>query len=212
MRYLLAAFLFAALLGPVDALAAGDGVVCLLESKSIVSRSPSGIDQVSNLGDIQVRCSVPAQPVSPKPGEVVMALRVKSAGARLLLPNGKTVEVSAEVIGIGGGGDQTHEWVEFYLHLPLDPAEREAEARRALARLDGEIAKDKSHPPEKVADEEMQRRESSMAELVFQHRAGHFRVTCYLAQGDRSVGTGEVEFEVLYKGRFSDVWPFPATP
>ena len=34
----------------------------------------------------------------------------------------------------------------------------------------------------------------------------------HLTQGDRSLGTAEVNFEVLYKGRFSDMWPFAAKP
>ena len=49
LRYLLAALLLAPLLMPVKAFAAADGAVCLLEPTSIVSRSPSGIDQVSNV-------------------------------------------------------------------------------------------------------------------------------------------------------------------
>ena len=212
LRYLLAALLLAPLLVPLNALAAADGTVCLLEPSSIVSRSPAGIAQVSNVGDIRVRCSVPSRPVTLKPGEGLMAFGAKTAEAFLLLPNGRTHEVAAEIKGSGGGNDQTRAWADFYLHLPLEPAQRDAEARRALARLESEIAKDKSHSQKKLTDEEMQRGVTGMAELVFQHRVGHFRVVCNLAQGDRSLGTGELEFEVLDKGRFSDMWPFPATP
>ncbi len=212
MRYLLSALLLAPLLMPVDAFAAADGAVCLLEPSSIVSRSPSGIDQVSNVGDIQVRCSVPARPVSLKPGESLMALGAKTASAFLLLPNGSMKEVPAEVKGAGGGDDQTHAWVEFYLHLPLDDAQRDAEFRRALARLNREVAKDKSRPHEKLTEKPFAQEEVLAAELVFQHRVGRFHVECHLTQGDRSLGTAEVNFEVLFKGRFSDMWPFAAKP
>jgi len=41
---------------------------CELESKNIVSRSSSGLAQVSNLGDIQITCRVPARPFPTKPG------------------------------------------------------------------------------------------------------------------------------------------------
>ena len=197
-RYLLAAQLLVPLLIPINAFAATDGDVCLLEPSSIVSRSPSGINQVSNVGDIRVHCSVPARPVSLKPGEGLMPFSAKTANAFLLLPNGSVKEVSADVIGIGSGHDQTtRAWAEFYLHLPLDPAQREAEARRALARLESELAEEKSHSQKTLTDEERQRGVSKFAERVFQHRVGRFRVKCNLTQGDRSLGMGEVDFEVL---------------
>src|SRR6202049_5289504 len=42
---------------------------CELASKSIVSRSSPGLVQVSNLGDIEITCRVPARPFPTKPGE-----------------------------------------------------------------------------------------------------------------------------------------------
>jgi hypothetical protein len=38
-----------------------------------------------------------------------------------------------------------------------------------------------------------------------QHQVGHFQVECQISDGDRVMGVGVVELEVLFKGRFSDV-------
>ena len=212
MRYLLAAFFLAPVLTPRNALAAADGVACLLDASSVVSRSAAGLDQVSNVGDIRVHCSVPAKPVTLKPGESLWAVTTKAARAFLLLPTGAVQEVPVEVIGVGSGNNnQTQAWTNFYLHLPLDPLQRDAEARRGLARLEAEIAKDKSNPHESETEEQAQRKGAAVAELVFQHRAGRFRVECQMTQGDQGLGTGQLAFEVLDKGRFSDLWPFPTT-
>jgi hypothetical protein len=43
-------------------------------------------------------------------------------------------------------------------------------------------------------------------------RVGHFQVECHILDGDRVMGVGVVEFEVLFKGRFSDVGLPGATP
>jgi hypothetical protein len=42
-------------------------------------------------------------------------------------------------------------------------------------------------------------------EFVYQQRAGHFRLCCHVLDGDRTIGVGVIEIEVLFKGRFSDV-------
>ena len=212
MRYLLAGLVLAcsSVISQI-VFAAEPGVACVLDPKSVVSRSAAGIDQLSNVGEIQVRCSVPTRPVTLKPGEGLSALSAKSAKASLLLAGGGKREVPAEVNGTGGGERSGRAYVDFYLHLPLDASQREAEARRALARLDGELAKDKSRPQQKATDEEMQRGAAKFAELVSQHRVGRFHVECNLAQGDRAVGTGALDFDVLYKGRFSDLFPFSDT-
>src|ERR1022692_1133259 len=52
---------------------------CELASKGIVSRSSSGLAQVSNLGDIQIACRVPARPFPTKPGETHIGLRAASS-------------------------------------------------------------------------------------------------------------------------------------
>jgi hypothetical protein len=48
-------------------------------------------------------------------------------------------------------------------------------------------------------------------EFVYQHRVGHFHVECRISDGDRVIGVGVVELEVLFKGRFSEVG-LPASP
>ena len=97
------------------------------------------------------------------------------------------------------------EGVLFYLHVPLDPAEREAEARRYLASLVN------SMPQTQLSEEKRQRALRLLQQSVYQHRVGRFRVECQVLDGKRVIGTGTVELEVLFKGRFSDVGP-PAAP
>ena len=36
-------------------------------------------------------------------------------------------------------------------------------------------------------------------------KGGHFRLCCHVLDGDRTIGVGVIEIEVLFKGRFSDV-------
>jgi len=104
--------------------------------------------------------------------------------------------------GGGGGGvgpDPEPEWVDFYVHIPLEPAERDAEARKYLAKVE------KLTALQPITGEAHQRRLERVRELVYQHRVGHFQVECHILDGDRVMGVGVVEFEVLFKGRFSDV-------
>ena len=101
--------------------------LCELASKSIMSRSSSGLIQVSNLGDIQIRCHVPARPFPTKPGEGQYMPRVATTAYKVS-PDGSKQLVPSEVKQSGGGSDSGQEWVDFLVHIPLDPAERDAEA------------------------------------------------------------------------------------
>ena len=65
--------------------------------------------------------------------------------------------------------------------------------------------------PEQITEEAHQRALERTRELVYQHRVGHFQVECRILDGDRVMGVGIVEVEVLFKGRFSDVG-LPASP
>jgi hypothetical protein len=179
---------------------------CELASKSIVSHSSSGIAQVSNLGDIEVTCRVPARPFPTEPGESRNGLRAATT-AYEISPDGSKKSVPSEVHESGGGleTDPEREWVDFYVHIPLDSAERDAEVRRYLAKLE------KSMAPEQISEEAHQRALERTRELVYQHRVGHFQVECRILDGDRVMGVGIVEVEVLFKGRFSDVG-LPASP
>jgi hypothetical protein len=44
----------------------------------------------------------------------------------------------------------------------------------------------------------------ALAAIVSQHRLGRFQVDCRVLDGDRVIGVGRVDLEVLFKGRFSD--------
>jgi hypothetical protein len=184
--------------------------LCELASKSIVGRSSAGLAQVSNLGDIQATCRVPARPFPTEPGSAGrFGLRVTTTAYKVS-PNGSKKLVPSEGHPIGGSGggfgpDPDPEEVYFYVHIPLEPAERDSEVRRYLAKIE------KSMAPEQITEEAHQRALDRLAELVYQDRVGHFQVECRILDGDRVMGVGVVELEVLFKGRFSDVG-LPAQP
>ncbi len=204
MRYLLMAQLL--LLSSV-AFGADQLASCELASKSIESRSSSGVAQVSNMGDIQVRCRVPARPIASKPGrEGRNMLKVVTVASQMSV-DGSKKPVPSEMHPTGGGFEShpEMEWVDFYLNIPLEPAERDAEAEKYLAKLE------KSMPPPKLTEDARQQALGRIRELVSQHRVGHFQVECRILNGDRVIGIGVVELEVLFKGRFSDTGP-PASP
>jgi hypothetical protein len=173
---------------------------CELATKSIMSRSESGLAQVGNLGDIQIRCSVAARPVPPKPGENRKMLNPKTVAYQIFANDSKK-SVPSETHPTGGGfdGDTQAEWVDFYLHLPLDASELDEEAQRFLAKLE------QSMPAGERSGDEHQQAMERVRQMVWQHRAGHFQVDCDIMDGDRVIGVGVVELEVLFKGRFSDV-------
>jgi hypothetical protein len=179
---------------------------CDLASKSIVSRSSSGLAQVSNLGSIRITCRVSPRPFPAKPGETQNGLRAATTAYKIS-PDGSKKLVPSEVRQFGGGfgPDPEPEWVDFYVHIPLELAERDAEARRYLAKIEKSIA------PERITEEAQKRALKGLRELVYQHRVGQFQVECRILDGDRVMGVGVVEFEVLFKGRFSDVG-LPAVP
>lgn len=171
---------------------------CELAIKSIVSRSSSGLAQVSNLGDIQIRCRVPARPFPTKPGgEGRYMLKVVTVASQISA-DGSKKPIPSEVHPTGGGSDPDKEWVDFYVHIPLEPAERDDEARRYLAKIE------KALPSRKITEEDRQRALEGARDFVYQHRVGHFQVECRIMDGDRVIGIGIIELEVLFKGRFSD--------
>ena len=181
---------------------------CELAQQSVVSHSSSGLAQVSNLGDIRITCRVQARQFPTKPGTSRNGLRTVTTAYKVSKDGNKKLVLS-EVHQYGGGGgfgpNPEPEWVDFYVHIPLESAERDAEARRYLAR------QEKSMAPEVITEQAHQRALARARELVYQHRVGHFQVECHILDGDRVVGVGVVEIEVLFKGRFSDVG-LPASP
>lgn len=189
LRYLLITQLL--LLSSV-ALAGDKPASCELAGRSVASRSSSGLAQVSNLGDIQITCSAPARPYSW--GESRSLLKIATV-AYELFPDGSKKLVPSETNQTGGSSTSEPELIYFHLHIPLEPPERDAEAKRLLAKME------KSMPSEQVTEESHQRALKRLREFVYQ---GHFEVECRIMDGDRVVGVAIVELEILFKGRFSD--------
>lgn len=182
---------------------------CELAKESIVSRSSSGLAQVSNLGSIRIRCRIPARPFPTKPGESRNGLTAATT-AYEVPTNGSKKLVPSEVHVFGGGGAgfgaaPEPEYVDFYVHIPLDSAEADAEARRYLAKLEGSMtAEQKSQ----FTGDAQKKALENLRPLVYQNRVGHFRLECRVLDGSRVMGADSVELEVLFKGRFSDVGLF----
>jgi hypothetical protein len=176
---------------------------CEIEKSSIVSLSSAGLGQVSNLALIEVICSVRARPFPSKPGEFRNGLRAATT-AYEVAQNGDRKEVPSEADASGGGEDskQRREWVNFSIFLPLDQAEREIEARRYIANL--KKLAEPLRPDFPWQQLESPQALGSLSDMVSQHRAGHFQVECRVLDGDRVIGVSVIEFEVLFKGRFSD--------
>ena len=185
---------------------------CELAKESILSRSSSGLAQLSNVGDMRIRCRVPPRPFPTKPGESRNGLTAATT-AYVVSADGSKKLVPSEVHVFGGGGDgfgadPEPEYVDFYVHIPLDSAEADAEARRYLAKLQASMT------PEQKAQftEDAQKKAlENLRALVYQHRVGHFQVDCRVLDGSRVLGSDIVEFEMVFKGRFSDVG-LPAQP
>ena len=180
---------------------------CELASKSIVSRSFSGLAQVSNLGEILITCRVPERSFPTTPGEIRNGLKAATATYQISPDGGKKL-VPSEVHQVGGGFGRPYpeqEWIEFYVHIPLEPAERDDEARRYLANLE-------TLAPKQITKENRQQALARIRDFVSQHRVGHFNVECHVLDGDRVMGIGIVELEVIYKGRFSGAGPTAAPP
>jgi hypothetical protein len=97
------------------------------------------------------------------------------------------------------------EGVLFYLHVPLDPAERETEAERYWAKIQDKM------PQEARAEDARRGALERLQHFVYQHRVGRFRVECRVMDGKRVLGVGTVQFQVVFKGRFSDLG-LPAAP
>ena len=198
---------FAYALVLASALAFGDSgpASCQVSEKSVVSRSPSGIAQVSNLGLIGINCGVAARPWSRKPGTFRRALKAGVTVYEVSADNTRS-EIPSEVNVSGGGSGDGKEWVEFYVDIPLGPSERDAEVRRFLAGFEGWVDE---HPQDRQELDELVRDlrtadPQELAAVVSQYRVGNFRVDCRVLDDDRIIGMGGVDLEVLFKGHFAD--------
>ena len=183
---------------------------CELAKESILSWSSSGLAQVSNLGSIRITCRGPARPFPAKPGESRKGLTATTTAYEILVSGSRKL-VASEVYLVGGGfgPEPEPEWVDFYVHIPLDSEELDTEARRYLAKLE-----DSMTPEEKTQFTEDARKKAlvNLRQVVYQHRVGHFQVECRALDGSRVMSADVVELEVLFKGRFSDFGPRPSPP
>lgn len=186
--------------------ASDKGPSCELAKESILSRSSSGLAQVSNVGEIRIKCRIPARPFPTKPGESRNGLTAATTAYAVAADGSKKV-VPSEVDVFGGGRDGfgEPEYVDFDVHIPLGSEELDAEVRRYLVKLQASMT------PEQKAQftEDAQKKAlEKVRRLVYQHRVGHFQVDCRVLDGSRVMGSDIVEIEVVFKGRFSDLgWP-----
>jgi hypothetical protein len=184
---------------------AGDGTAsCEIADKSILARTASGLAQVSNVGNIEITCSVPARAFPTTPGGkplgglkvATKAYKVSRDGGEKLVPS--EVNVTGGMRGIGPV-PTGQEGVLFYLHLPLDPTEQDAEAERFWATIQDKM------PHEARSEEARRQALERLQQVVYQHRVGRFRVECRVMDRTQVLGIGTVQLEVVFKGRFSDL-------
>ncbi len=180
---------------------------CQIADKSVVSRSSSGLAQVSNLGLIQIRCHLTARIWPLEPGVVRNGLKAETTVYKISA-DGTGNSVPSEVSVSGGGLSDGMEWVDFYINIPLDPAERDSEIRRFLANVDRSLADEHSSEQDRQQLQErvrhLQMNPQALAAIISQHRVGRFQVDCRVSDEGRVIGVGRVDLEVLFRGRFSD--------
>jgi hypothetical protein len=119
-----------------------------------------------------VRATIPGQA-----SEVRYGLRPATT-AYQISSDGIQKEVPSEVNVSGGGEEREREFVNFYLDLPLERAERDLEARRYLDRL-------QKKTPGVISDSQSKQMLEGISQFVSQHRAGHFRVECRVLGNSR---------------------------
>ena len=180
---------------------------CELAKESIVGRSSPGLAQVSNVGGIRITCRVSARPFPTTPGgEPRYGLKVATSAYEISADGRKKLVPSkVQIVALGGDGfgpEPAPEWVEFDVLIPLDSKELDAEARRYLAKVEESMnPEQKNQIPKDAWERGLER----LRQLVYQNRVGHFQLECRVLDGSRVMGTNSVEFEVLFKGRFSDI-------
>jgi hypothetical protein len=182
---------------------------CELAKESILSRPSLGLFQVSNVGPIRMKCSIPKRPFPTKPGEFRNGLRAETTAYEISANGTKTsVPSDVDVVGGGFGPDPEPDWVDFYVNILLDPDEIDAEVSRYLAKLEAaETGEQKEQS--KVLHGASAR--EKLRVLIRQHRTGHFQIECRVLDGTRVMGVDVIELEVLFKGHYADV-ALPAFP
>ena len=209
-RYAVLAFLMFSSL----ALASDQQASCAIDEKSILSRSSSGVPQVSNLGNIEITCHAPGRPrpSDPKPGFGRFALRLKTVayqisdtGTKSLVPSFSNVTGGSDCSPFSGECNEAS--LLWYLNIPIDPAEAISEFRAWVAKLDRArppSPEDRQRVEENIRD--LEAHPDELAEAVLQMRPGHFEVECRIMDGDQLWAVGSVELEILFKGRAFDAF------
>jgi hypothetical protein len=196
------------------AFAADKQASCVIDDKSILSRSPSGVPQVSNLGLIQITCRAPGRPwpSDPKPGFGRFALRLKTVayqigddGTKTVVPSFSNVTGGSDCGPFQISGECNEASLLWYLNIPIDPTEAIAEIREFDRKLD--VERTPSPEQRKQAEDhirDLEKDPDELAEIVRQYRPGHFLIECRIMDGDRLWAVGHVELEIVFKGRAFD--------
>jgi hypothetical protein len=201
----------------LGAIAAVPPSKCQVLDRSILSRTPSGMPVVSNVMPIEMACTAPARPLPASPGDSRNGLRAATTAIEVA-SDGSKKPVPTQTEGQGGGRGEMYgataseEFVTFYIFIPLETTERDAEISRYLDRFEAA-----SKDGVRLSEAERQQLHERVAYLkshpqdlpggLNQNRLGHFEVECRVRDGDRVAAVGSVELEVVFKGRVSDAFP-----
>lgn len=184
---------------------------CELAKDSKGTTSEQGLPQIGNLGQIDIECTVPARPFPTKPGEMQLAVQVRTTVYQLL-GAGDRRAVASDVILHGGGRHYLRtpptESVDFYAYIPPDPSERDEEALKILKWGEAGVA------PEQLTDQQRRDAIETARYMVdhTQYRLGHFQIECSVVDGTDVLGVGMVELIIVYEGRLSETFPFNTPP
>ncbi len=202
MKYLVYALI---LLLPCAAHAGEGSAECVIAEESVLSHTSAGLPQVSNVALIAVVCTIPERPFPTLPGTGRSGLRAASH-TYWILPDGSERLVPSTASANGGSWGEGKESVLFDLHVPLDPKDQDAEVIRYWQKNKDRMPSSLQAALTKKAIRE------SLKQLIYQHRLGRFRVQCHVTDGTQILGVGSVEFEIVFRGRFSDIGPAVSPP
>jgi hypothetical protein len=199
---MITALLVVATLGGSSPVQSPPRVTCSVLAPSILSRSSSGVVQVSNLALMSFECRrSPPRPMPPSqvqyPFKVeAVVYQVSETGQRILVPS--TVTAS------GTQGDTESEAVLFYLDIPVDDAERDAAVRAFIAALTRQAAASPNEAERAQAARLAGVDPRGMALMMRQHRVGRFRVEFRILDQGRLDSVAGADLEVAFKGSFFD--------
>jgi hypothetical protein len=176
---------------------------CFVQAPSVLSRSSSGVAQVSNLQLIYLECRRSPPRALPQSGQQ-LPLTVEAVVYHVS-DDGAKVRVPSQVMASGSGADLQAESISFYLDIPLGDAEREAASRSFLAEL-ARLAKSSPNESERAQMARLLQFADArtMAQTIRQHRAGRFHVEFRVLDETRLVGVPSLDLEVVDKGAFFD--------